>query len=97
MTNRYRIASTVIVLMVALIYSRRDTGPMLIAERKTQVYQRTDGGDGRGKGGELEGKGKNQPREDQPAKSWNFVFPVLILVRLLIARRYCISLSFVLF
>ena len=31
-----------------LIFSQRDFGPMLIAERKTQVYQRTDGGDGAG-------------------------------------------------
>lgn len=33
-----------IVLMVGLIYSRREYGSMLIAERKTQVYKRTDGG-----------------------------------------------------
>mmetsp|Transcript_3695 Transcript_3695/g.7364 ORF Transcript_3695/g.7364 Transcript_3695/m.7364 type:complete len:768 (-) Transcript_3695:90-2393(-) len=69
-----------IVLMVALIYSKRDFGPMLVAERKTQVYKRTDGGDGKGKGSEVEGGKANQPEEDTPLKSWNMVVPVLLLV-----------------
>ena len=69
-----------IVMMVATIYSKRDFGPMLVAERKTQVYKRTDGGDGKGKGSETEGGKANQPEEDTPLKSWNMLFPVLLLV-----------------
>ena len=69
-----------IVLMVALIYSKRDFGPMLVAERKTQIYKRTDGGDGKGKGSDFEGGKANQPEEDTPLKSWNMVLPVLLLV-----------------
>ena len=35
-----------LLLIILLIATQRDFGPMLIAERKTEVYQRTDGGDG---------------------------------------------------
>ena len=69
-----------IVLMMALIYSKRDFGAMLVAERRTQVYQRTDGGDGKGKNSQV-GTKANQPEEDTPLKTWNMVFPVLLLVR----------------
>ena len=68
-----------IVLMMALIYSKRDFGAMLVAERRTQVYQRTDGGDGKGKNSQV-GTKANQPEEDTPLKTWNMVFPVLLLV-----------------
>lgn len=55
---------------------------MLIAERKTEVYQRTDGGDGKGLASTSGISSKqNQPREDTPKKWWNMVFPVLLLVR----------------
>ena len=69
-----------IVMMVATIYSKRDFGPMLVAERKTQVYKRTDGGPGKGKADGSEGHKANQPEEDTPLKSWNMVVPVLLLV-----------------
>ena len=73
-----------IVLMAAMIFSRRDYGGMLIAERKVQVYRRTDGGDGGiGEHDADQATNPNKPRSDQPLHSWNMVFPVLILVCLL--------------
>jgi Na+/H+ antiporter NhaC len=69
-----------IILICFLIYSGRDFGPMLIAERKTRVYRRTDGGDGKGRASEFEGKAENQPKEDTPQASWNLVLPVFLLV-----------------
>jgi hypothetical protein len=69
------------VLIPALIVTQRDFGTMLIAERRTQVYMRTDGGDGKGPGSKKEGgKKENQPRNDTPTKSWNMAVPILLLV-----------------
>ena len=69
-----------IVLMVVLILSERDFGPMLVAERKTRVYQQTDGGAGKGPSS-LSGVGKhNQPSDGTPKKSWNLIVPILLLV-----------------
>jgi Na+/H+ antiporter NhaC len=70
-----------IVLMVGLIYSQRDMGTMLIAERNTRVYQRRDGGPGRidGPAGEDEFAG-NAPRKGTPELSFNMIVPVLVLV-----------------
>jgi Na+/H+ antiporter NhaC len=67
-----------LMLMPTLILMKRDSGPMLIAERKTQGYKRTDGGDGHGRSAGF-GTHANAPDEDTPPKSWNTVFPVLIL------------------
>ncbi|CAB9507240.1 Inherit from COG: Na H antiporter [Seminavis robusta] len=75
-----------LLLMPMLIYSQRDLGPMLIAERKTQVYQRIDGGDGKGpssKNQEGGAKKENQPRPDTPQKPWNMALPVVFLVVLI--------------
>jgi len=72
-----------IVLMMLLIGFQRDYGPMLMAERRVRVYDRTDGGPNKGKGGEIEGSGENQPREDQPLLSINMLLPVVILVALI--------------
>jgi hypothetical protein len=72
-----------IVLMALMIYSGRDWLGMLVAERKVRAYNRTDGGDGKGRGSELEGKDENQPRKDTPQKSWNLVVPVLVLIFLI--------------
>jgi Na+/H+ antiporter NhaC len=69
-----------IFFIIFLIYSGRDFGPMLVAERKTRVYKRNDGGDGRGKTTDLEGKGENNPREDTPEAAWNLVMPVFLLI-----------------
>jgi Na+/H+ antiporter NhaC len=69
-----------IVLMFVLIMTGRDMGPMLVAERKARVYEITDGGDGKGRSGDFEGKDSNQPEDDTPPKSWNMTGPVLLLV-----------------
>ena len=66
--------------MMALINSQRDYGTMLVAERKTRVYEITDGGDGKGKIDSNASK-KNQPSEDTPRRSWNLFVPVLLMVR----------------
>ena len=68
-----------LILIPTLILLKRDYGPMLIAERKTQVYKRTDGGDGHGRSAGL-GTHANAPKKDTPLKSWNMILPVLLLV-----------------
>jgi Na+/H+ antiporter NhaC len=71
-----------LVLMMWLIFSQRDFGPMLLAERQVRIYDRTDGGPNKGKTGDIESSGMNQPREDQPLLAVNMLVPVLILVGL---------------
>ena len=70
-----------IVLMMFLIGFQRDMGPMLVAERKARVYSITDGGEAAGRGGGIEDG--NKPLEDTPKKSWNMIFPVLLLIFLI--------------
>jgi Na+/H+ antiporter NhaC len=70
-----------LVFVMVIIFSQRDMGPMLVAERKARVYKITDGGDGKGRGGGLDDE--NQPEEDTPKKSWNMVAPVLLLIFLI--------------
>ena len=52
---------------------------MLTAERKTQVYGRTDGGKGRAKATEKLSSG-NAPKETTPAKMYNMLIPVALLI-----------------
>jgi Na+/H+ antiporter NhaC len=56
---------------------------MLIAERKTQVYGRTDGGDG-ATGGPGLGEKHNQPEPDTPGRVWNMFIPIIVIVILII-------------
>jgi Na+/H+ antiporter NhaC len=56
---------------------------MLIAERKTHVYGRIDGGDGKSKGSDVIEK-ENQPDSDTPQRIWNMIIPILLLVFLII-------------
>jgi len=67
-------------LIAMLIFSQRDYGPMLVAERKVRVYDRTDGGPGKGKAEQLEGSENNQPEDDQPLLMHNMLIPIVILV-----------------
>ncbi|KAL7466078.1 hypothetical protein ACHAXS_006376 [Conticribra weissflogii] len=70
-----------LMLMSLLIASGRDFGPMLIAERRTKVYGRTDGGPGAALNAEGEVlQSNNTPSEDIPCKWWNMVFPIVMLV-----------------
>ena len=52
---------------------------MLTAERKAQVYGRTDGGKGRAKATEKLSSG-NAPKESTPAKMYNMLIPVALLI-----------------
>jgi Na+/H+ antiporter NhaC len=68
-----------LLLVVMLIVSGRDFGPMLIAERKTQAYRRTDGGDGKMyiRGGV---ESRILPRANTPERSWNTWVPIGFLL-----------------
>jgi Na+/H+ antiporter NhaC len=70
-----------LVLIMILIFSQRDFGPMLIAERKTELYKRTDGGEGSVSGTGAAMGDENQPPADQALHSWNMLFPITLLVR----------------
>jgi len=69
-------------LMASLLILQRHSGPMLIAQRKTQVYRRTDGGDGRNHA--AVDVNVNAPSEDTPKLWWNMVVPILVLVFLIL-------------
>jgi Na+/H+ antiporter NhaC len=69
-----------IVLMGFTIGFKRDYGPMLVAERKVTIFQRTDGGDGKGKQSSTEGHRANQPTKDTPQYAFNMLIPIAVLV-----------------
>lgn len=72
-----------ILIMFFTIMTKRDFGTMLIAERKTQVYKRTDGGDSAvTKKGSVEDIG-NKPRPGTPLFWWNMIIPMAILIFLI--------------
>ena len=66
-------------LQFLLIISAREFGPLLTAERRTQVYGRTDGGKGRTKATEKLSSG-NEPKETTPVKLYNMLIPVALLI-----------------
>ncbi|CAJ1935026.1 unnamed protein product [Cylindrotheca closterium] len=72
-----------LLLIIGLIATQRDFGTMLIAERKTEVYKRTDGGDGGTSGAAGSMGDENAPRQDQPLKTYNFALPIIVLVFLI--------------
>ena len=84
-TIQYRYYPIFMLIFIPLMIGlQRDFGPMLIAERKTQVYNRTDGGDNAGMNKKDVPDGtvvpkENQPEKDVPLKSWNMIAPVFIL------------------
>merc|ERR1712176_1557024 len=64
-----------------LILSKRDFGPMLVAERFVKVYGRTDGGPGATVAADGQViKSHNAPKPDTPCKWWNMAFPIAALV-----------------
>jgi len=74
---RYAYYSWFMLAFIAiLILFQRDYGPMLIAERKVRIYDRTDGGPGKGKSSKKEGDDENQPVADQPLLGFNLLLPV---------------------
>lgn len=70
-----------IMFMATTILLKRDSGPMLIAERKVRVYERLDGGDGKGKASSSHEHKLNQPSKDTPLYAYNMIIPLLVLVR----------------
>jgi Na+/H+ antiporter NhaC len=70
-----------LIMIMTLIFSQRDIGGMLVAERKTRVYKRVDGGDKATDKHEGESSEENQPEKDTPLGSWNMLVPILVLVR----------------
>lgn len=79
---KYRYYCIFMLLLIPLqILSGRDFGPMLVAERLTKVYGRTDGGPG--KAVSFDGSAlisPNAPKPDTPHKWWNMVVPVVALI-----------------
>ena len=69
-----------LIMMPMLIYTQRDFGPMLIAERKTQVYERIDGGDGAATKKVKGEKNKNSAPKGQPMLAYNMLLPIVLLV-----------------
>jgi len=77
---KYRYYSIFMLIFVFLnVVLKREFGSMLIAERKVVVYGRTDGGEG-GSEGSKKIKSDSSPKSDTPAKLWNFILPVLLLI-----------------
>jgi len=58
---------------------KRDFRSMIIAERKIVVYDRKDGGNGTTEG-DKKNENTNAAKDDTPAKIWNFVTPILLLM-----------------
>ena len=69
-----------IFLMFCIIGFKRDYGPMLVAERKVTIFQRTDGGDGKGKQSSTSEHKANQPDPNKPLYAFNMLLPVVVLV-----------------
>lgn len=81
-TIRYSYYSLFMIGLIAmLIGTQRDYGPMLLAERKVRVYDRTDGGEGASHAAmdEKEAR-KNDPEEDQPLLTHNFLIPIIVWI-----------------
>lgn len=55
-----------LILIPSILILQRDMGPMLVAERRCRINERTDGGDGKVDRGGEELKSENDPRPDIP-------------------------------
>jgi Na+/H+ antiporter NhaC len=80
-TIKYRYYPIFMIILIPIFAGfKRDFGPMLIAERKVQVYRRLDGGDG-GTAKHTEGHvHPNAPRKDTPPLGHNMLVPIALLV-----------------
>ncbi len=74
-TIKYRYYCIFMLMFIPLlILAGRDFGPMLIAERLTKVYGRTDGGPGKAIAADGQAiVSHNAPHADTPCKWWNMV------------------------
>lgn len=70
-----------LILIPLLILSGRDFGPMLVAERLTKVYGRTDGGPGAALATDGQAiVSHNTPKLDTPPRWWNMACPIITLI-----------------
>ena len=70
-----------------VIFTGRDFGPMIIAERLTKVYGRTDGGPGKAKGtGGRELASHCSPKPETPCRWWNMVCCAVLFSSLISSR-----------
>lgn len=77
---KYRYYSIFMLFFIPLlIISKRDFGPMVVAERKVVVYKRKDGGDGAAASSSEFVKG-NEPSPDTPVLAMNLFVPLFFLV-----------------
>lgn len=75
----YMICMTFFVVLL-----RHDCGWMLHAERRVAIFEKTDGGEGRG---QKSGGGNDaaiQPAEHTPARAYNMYIPIILLVALVV-------------
>jgi len=81
-TIKYRYYCIFMLMLIPLqIIAGRDFGPMLIAERLTKVYGRTDGGPGAAVAADGQVLvSHNAPKADTPCRWWNMVVPILFLI-----------------
>lgn len=80
-STKYRYYSIFMLLFIPItILLKRDFGPMLVAERKTIVYDRKDGGDSKGNQMDESYEKLLEPAEDTPTRVWNFFVPVFFLI-----------------
>lgn len=79
----YSIYMIIQVLFIVLL--RHDFGWMLYAERKVAIFERKDGGDGKGtaKSGDNGGNDPFQPKDHTPSRAYNMFIPIAILVSIL--------------
>jgi len=79
---KYRYYCIFMLMFIPLqILSGRDFGPMLIAERLTKVYGRTDGGPGKAVAADGQAiVSHNAPKSDTPPRWWNMAFPIVALI-----------------
>ena len=81
-TIKYRYYCIFMLMFIPLqILAGRDFGPMLIAERLTKVYGRTDGGPGKAVAADGQAiVSHNAPKSDTPPRWWNMAFPIVALI-----------------
>lgn len=81
-TIKYRYYCIFMLMFIPLqILAGRDFGPMLIAERLTKVYGRTDGGPGKAVAADGQAiVSHNAPKNDTPPRWWNMAFPIVALI-----------------
>jgi len=78
-----------LLFQVAIMSLAIEFGPMLIAERKCRISERTDGGDGKLSASAADSDGGDEghvePAKDTPQRWWNMAVPLFVLTVLILA------------